>query len=162
MSNQSSHTFPGKSMTLAPLPQRSKPESVHLVMERTKFTSVAWHPLVTVVPKQDDSQPLAHHRDGVMQTASELFHDIGKFCSHLLPYGLPKHHNIFLSGFAAHVGESKKVEGLGLAVASLLAIIGRITTKLDKPGFVGMQVQIKIAELTRPQKPTPDIELVYG
>ncbi len=74
--SQSVHSLPSNPVTLAPSPQRLKPKTVHLILESVEFPMIAWHSVILEVSLYNAAKPLAHGRDGVVQTSSEFTFDL--------------------------------------------------------------------------------------
>ena len=143
---QTGHTFTCQPMPLTPSPEGTIPQSAYLIAKRIKFTSVAWHPIVSIVSKQHDPQPLTHCRDGILQATPEFPFDLLQLCPHPFPKGLPKHDKLPLSRHIAHMIESKEVKGLGLAVTTPLPVLGCKPPELDQPRLVVLQSQVELTE----------------
>jgi hypothetical protein len=108
--------------------------------------AVHGHSVIADVSTHHRPQPLAHFRDGVVQTSLQ-------FGSHRLDlrlpplaHRLPQHREPSFSGFPADVREAQKVEALRFPVATVSPILVRIAAKFDEPRFLGMQLKAKLRE----------------
>ena len=88
---QTGHTFACEPTPLTPSPENTIPQSTYLISERIKFTSVAWHTIISIMSKQHGPQPLTRYRDGILQASPECLFDLPELCLHPFPKGLPKH-----------------------------------------------------------------------
>ena len=59
----------------------------------------------------------------------------------LLAHRLSNYREFTLSSLSADMREAKEVEGLRFSLPTPCSILGSISTKFDKAGFVGMQLQ---------------------
>ena len=138
--------LPGEAGALAAAPQRLEPVSHRLVAKGPDGVAVAGHGVVGEVPAHHACQPSALFRDGLMPAPQALVFDRCQLGPHPLRDGLALQPEAPVLRLPAVVREAEKVERLGLADASRLAVAGGVAPELDQPGLVGMQLQPELRE----------------
>src|SRR6185295_16117509 len=128
--------------------QHAVPEPAHLESERQQCRSVHGHPEVPLVPLNHRAQPLTYLRDGIMHAPPQLSFHFAQLRLHPLPTCLPQHGEAPVAPLPrTDVREAEEIECLRLPLTPLLAVPGRIASKLHEPRLLGMQLQ---AELPQP------------
>ena len=84
-----------------------------------------------------------------MHALAQFFLEFAELALHFLTHCLPLHCELPFSRLAAHVREAEEVEGLRLAFAPLLSVVGGKSAELNEARFVGMQFQLEAPQALR-------------
>ena len=87
-SDQADHAIPGESSALAAAQQGALPKPAHPVSEQPRRGTVHGDSVVTAVSRHNHPQPLAHLRDGIVHSPSQLDFDFGRLRLQPLWHGL--------------------------------------------------------------------------
>ena len=98
------------------------------------------------MPSHHACQPAPLFRYREMHTLPELVFDLGQLRPHPLRDGLALQPEPSVLGLPAEVREAKKVERLGLPVATNCTCPCGVAPELDKSRLVGMQVQTELRQ----------------
>src|SRR5919109_1560665 len=131
----------GHSALVAAPPKRSLPQPSYLITERVQRLPVHGHPVVMQMSQDHRTQPVSYFRYGIMQALTKLGFDFIKLSLHPLSHRLPNDREPTLVGSRADMGEPEKVESLWFSFTPILAVLGRMTAKLDQTGLLQVKFQ---------------------
>jgi len=131
------------------------PQPCDLLAEGADARAIAGHSVVTDMPGNHRTQIGALLRDRQVHASPKFgFHRLEL---RLQPYThrLPPHRKPPLPCFRTAVRETEEVEGVGLPLATLPPLLGRVAAKAEQSRFVGMQFQAELCKATaqRVEKP---------
>ena len=154
--NQPPHTVPGNATILASPRQRAMPEPAGLEPEHVQRGLVHGHPKVSEMSTHHRAQPLPHFRDGSVHASPELSFHLAQLRLQAFAHRLPQHGKPSIAPLLpADVRKAEKVESLRLPSSTLLPVLGRKRTELQKPCLVGMQFQRELPESLLQLGPEP-------
>jgi hypothetical protein len=142
--NQSIHPHPIESIALTAAKQRLIPKAAHMIPERLKLTTVAWQSVISVMPKQHNTQPLPHNWDRTMKTPSEFYFKFHKLDSNPLADTMPIYGEFSIAVFTTYMGKTKEIKRLRLSFTLALAVFYCKPSKLDQPRLAFMKLQVKL------------------
>src|SRR6266571_2591695 len=141
------HPVPEDSAVLAAPRERAVPESAHLESEGDESRAVHGDAVVTDVPSHDGAQPLAHHRNRVVHAALEFGFHLAQLRLQPFANRLPQHREAPITPLPpTDVCEAEEVERLGLPLATLLPVFGRVWAEFQELRFLGMQLEAELPE----------------
>jgi hypothetical protein len=114
-----------------------------MINKGVEFATVARQPVIPVMPKQHHPKPFTHLRYRPVKSSVKFVFESLEFCNHPFANGLPKDNEFPTRSLAANMCETKKVKRLWLAFASMPAVLGRKTPKLDNPRLATVKLQIE-------------------
>jgi hypothetical protein len=155
--DQSAHPVPVYAAILTPPRERAMPEPADLEPKRVQRRAVGRHPVVPDVSTHNRPQPLAHFRDGVVHASFEFGFHLAQLRLQPFTNRLPQNREPSIAPLlSADVREAEEVEGFRFPFSTLLPVLGRERSELQKPRFLGMQFQAELPH-SRPQFcPEPD------
>jgi hypothetical protein len=145
-SDQPRHAFPIQPPSLTPTPKREVPVSTNLEPKALDSRVVGGNAVVAHEATDYGAKPLSLFGNGRMHTLSQFGFDLLKFPAQPLVYRLADHrvHSV-ASLRPANVRESQEVECFRSPLITLLPVVDRKRTKLQKPRFLGVQRQTKLS-----------------
>ncbi|WP_439375001.1 hypothetical protein [Bradyrhizobium sp. DASA03120] len=131
--------LPRGPVSLAAAPKHPPPLFGDEVAEGAERSAVGRYRVVVEVPGNDLPQPFALFEHRLVHTPSHsLLHGL-QFRPHAVFARLAPDLELALLGSAADEGEAEEVEGLRLAEPAPPAVVLRMTSELDQPGFLRVQ-----------------------
>jgi hypothetical protein len=154
--DEAPHAVPVDAAVLAAPRQRAMPEPSNSEPKQLQRRLIHRHPVVSGVSTYPRLQPFAYFRDGFVHASL-------KPCLHrvqlrLQPLAdrLPQHRKPSITSLLyADVRKAEKVERLRFPVSTLLPVVDRIRTELQKSRLLGMQLQIELPHSLRKFRPKP-------
>src|SRR3954452_21487773 len=130
--------LPRRSVLLTAAPERTPPQADDMEPEGSECLDVGRHRVVGEVAGDDLLQPVPLFRDRLVQSPPHLLLDLLELCRHAVAAGFPMDPEVAPSRGAADEGETQESEGFRLAEAAPLAVAGRLTAQLHRPGPLRM------------------------
>jgi hypothetical protein len=114
-----------------------------MINKGLELAAVTRQPVIPVMPKQHHPKPFTHLRYRPVKSSVKFVFESLEFCNHPFANGLPKNNEFPICGLAANMCETKKIKRLWLTFASVPAVLGRKTPKLDNPRFATVKLQVE-------------------
>jgi len=119
-----------------------------MIPESLKLSTVAWQPIISVMPKQHNTQPLTHNRDWTMKTPSEFYFKLHQLASYPLADTMPVYAEFPSMVLTAYMGKTKKIKRLRFSFTLALAVFDCKPSELDQPRLVLVKLQVKLRKST--------------
>ena len=143
---QAVHPFPGNTAFLASPSKAAFPELYHLVSELYYGVAIERHPIVLGMPSDYCRQPAGLLWDWPMHPVSQFMFDRLQFGLHTLAHRLPFDHEASFPGRPTVMSKPQKVERFGFAFSPSGSVGRSMSSKLDQPGFLGVQFQAELLQ----------------
>lgn len=154
--DQSPHPCPAKAGPLATVRQRPVPEPADPLTEQIQRCAVHGHSVVAEMPTYNRAQPLAYFRDGNVHTLLQLSFHLVQLRLQSLANCLPQHREVAVAPLLrADMREAEEVKSLRLSFTTLLPVLDRIRSELQKARLFGVQFEMELPKPLGEFRPEP-------
>ena len=143
------HPFPGPtaSASLTPSTYHLEPRAGNLLDKSVESATGAGDGIVLEPSVDHLSQPATGLPQGAVHAASEFVADLREFLTHSFCDRVSVNREVSPAPSPpTAVGESQEIKGLRFAFSSMLAIVGRVPSKLDQSGLRRVQLEPEFCE----------------